>query len=826
MKNDLQDKKVPEGDCQTEDISRIIAEHKQMQENLRTHQVELEMQNEELRHTQHKLALSQEKYFKLYDLAPVGYVTVDEKGMVVEANLTAVALLGVEHGVLVGKSSLTQFIVPEDQDIYYFFRNKLQETMEPQACELRMKNGAQFWVRMEGVILQCDPKVRECNIIIRDVTKRKQLEEALKAANDELEWHVEKRTEELKAEIIERKRAEETLRERESLFRELMHLAPAGIYLSDIEGNCIFTNPCWNEMAGMSGQEALGKGWINGLHPDDRETVLASWNRMVESDGQWELEYRFQTPEGKITWVRGLATPQRDASGKIIRYVGLNIDITKRKQSEEALRESEERCRTLIDFAVDGILLGSRDGIITYADECICNTFGLKKEDFIGKHIKTLPHTQECLKKSPFRFEMLQEGEIAISERMLIRPDGSEMTLETRTKMMLDGTYQLVCYDITKRVQLEKALIEAERLSAFGELSAGVAHDYNNSLQMIIGYLDMALLNQHINPEVAELIKRSRRGALDAAVRVRQLQSFTKKTSRASFRAMNLNNLLEEAIQQSRPLWKDEAEKKGLQFTFQRHFGKIEMVDGDDAEIRSALHNLIKNAVEAMPAGGMITLETGTFDKKVYIRVTDTGVGMDEDTKKRIFDPFFTTKGFKLGIGLGMSIVHSTIRDHGGRIFVRDTEVGKGTTIEMLLPFRTKKEEVQEKPVSKDCQICVRVLWVDDEVEIRKLGKMFLEKLGHTVDVAASGEEALKLLGTNQYDVLITDIGMPNMSGWQLLNAINGRYPEMKAVVLSGWGSGAFEYEKAAYKIEHVLGKPTTQADLKKLFNEMFSGKV
>jgi CheY-like chemotaxis protein len=343
---------------------------------------------------------------------------------------------------------------------------------------------------------------------------------------------------------------------------------------------------------------------------------------------------------------------------------------------------------------------------------------------------------------------------------------------------------------------------------------------------MIIGYLDLAMMNPNTNPDVAELIKNARRSGLDAATRVRQLQRFTKKTSRAKFRAMDINNLLEEAVQQSRPLWKDEAEKKGLQFSFQKSYGKIEAVDGDDGEIRSALHNLIKNAVEAMPSGGTITLETGVFDKKVYIRISDTGIGMDEETKKRIFEPFFTTKGYKLGMGLGMSIVHSTIRDHGGKIFVRETEVGKGTMFEMLLPIMAKKEEASEEQVPSASQITVRVLWVDDEEIIRKTGKLFLEQLGHAVDVAASGEEAISLLAASRYDLMVTDIGMPKMSGWQLLKAINGKYSEMKVVVLSGWGAAAFDDEKAMHNIEYILGKPITQADLKKLLDQMFQAKA
>ena len=659
------------------------------------------------------------------------------------------------------------------------------------------------------------------DLYVRQIELEMQSEELRQARDELLENQIE-----LKKQNEELSRALEAEYQSGERFRLLFMNAPIPYQSLDEIGNFIDVNQAFQNVLGYSKEELLGQNFGDFLHPDWANHFKENFPRFKAIGEVLGVEFVMVKKDGSSILVSFTGKVQCDNQGNFQRTHCVFQDITHRKRTEDALLESETRCRALVDLGVDGILLGSEEGIITYADKRICKIFGMEEEDFIGKNIRTLPHTHECHRKSPFRFDVLQEGEIVKSERMLIRPDGSEVTLETRTKMMPDGTYQLVCHDITSRVQLEKALVEAERLSAFGELSAGVAHDYNNSLQMIIGYLDLAILNPNTNPDVAELIKNARRSALDAATRVRQLQRFTKKTSRAKFRAMNINNLLEEAVQQSRPLWKDEAEKRGLQFSFQKYYGKIEAVEGDDGEIRSALHNLIKNAVEAMPSGGMITLETGVFDKNVYVRIADTGTGMDEETRRRIFEPFFTTKGYKLGMGLGMSIVYSTIRDHGGKISIKATEVGKGTMIEILFPFMKKGEEVLEEQPLAVSQISVRVLWVDDEEVIRKMGKLFLEQQGHSVDLAASGEEAIKLLAMNKYDLMITDIGMPKMSGWQFLKAINGQYSEMKVVVLSGWGAADFDDEKAMYGIEHVVGKPITQSELKRLFDQMFQVKA
>ncbi len=197
---------------------------------------------------------------------------------------------------------------------------------------------------------------------------------------------------------------------------------------------------------------------------------------------------------------------------------------------------------------------------------------------------------------------------------------------------------------------------------------------------------------------------------------------------------------------------------------------------------------------------------------------------MDEETKTRVLQPFFTTKGFEQGKGLGMSTSYAIVKEHGGEIYVKETVLGKGTSIEIMLPYSKRKENRLEDAVS-GYEGSARVLWVDDEKVIRNMGKDLLETLKHSADIAESGEEALSLLRNNRYDLMITDVGMPNMSGWQLAKRIKGNYPEMKVAVVTGWGADVSNEEKEKHGVGYVLGKPIDMDQLKHMVGEVLQLK-
>ncbi|MEI7729463.1 MAG: PAS domain S-box protein [Verrucomicrobiota bacterium] len=283
---------------------------------LEVYKIELEAHNRELRYTQQEVESARDKYFGFYDQAPIGYLTLSEKDLILEANLKAAELLGVPRNELL-RQPLIRFILPDDQARYRQHKKRLWDTGAPQQCDLRLlkEDGTEFWVHLKGVAASEPDGTRVCRLILSDIT--------------------------------ERKRMEETLRESEQRFRTLTELAPIGIYRSTPDGHCTYVNDCWCEISGLSLTEALGLGWAKALHPEDRDVVFARWQEMVDSASHWGMEYRFQTPAGKVTWVYGQAAPQRDAQGKIIGYVGVNYNITERKQAEAERERLETQTRQL-----------------------------------------------------------------------------------------------------------------------------------------------------------------------------------------------------------------------------------------------------------------------------------------------------------------------------------------------------------------------------------------------------------------------------------------------------------------------------------------------
>jgi CheY-like chemotaxis protein/anti-sigma regulatory factor (Ser/Thr protein kinase) len=304
--------------------------------------------------------------------------------------------------------------------------------------------------------------------------------------------------------------------------------------------------------------------------------------------------------------------------------------------------------------------------------------------------------------------------------------------------------------------------------------------------------------------------------------RVKLLQHFGGKTSnRTKSYSENINKIINEVSDQSQPLWKNSAEKKGISITFETDLEKTENIKVNDTGIKSALYNLIKNSVEAIVKEGKIKIETEILNNNVIIRIIDTGKGMDEETRSRIFQPFFSTKGFESGRGMGMSGAYSIIKEHNGEIYVKETLPDKGTTIEISLPISLedeKKVEPQKIPISKDI---TKILWVDDDPLIRNLASEILESLGIEGDLTDSGLKALKLLEGKQYDLVITDIGMPGMSGWELCDIINEKHnSKMKIAVVSGWGAEVDEETMEQHGVSYVVEKPFKIKQLQELINK------
>ncbi|MFA5928507.1 MAG: response regulator, partial [Candidatus Margulisiibacteriota bacterium] len=501
-------------------------------------------------------------------------------------------------------------------------------------------------------------------------------------------------------------------------------------------------------------------------------------------------------------------------------------ELIEHKKADEALRLSEEMFRGLVANSSALIMQTDTTGAVSYVspqyEEIIGHPawqiIGRTMPDFIypedrakcQKAWTELFHTKQALRDFEYRI-IDSKGElrwVSHSANMIIvdgRPVGAQSTI----------------LNITERKQSEFTLVENERLSAIGEVTLGVAHNFNNLLQGMCGNIELALLFENITPELKSHLDIIQRSALDAAESIKQLQSLSlKKDSRDLQTTIALDKVIEDAVVKARPLWKDLALRTGTEFNILQDLPPLVHISGKTTELSGAFYDLLKNSIEAMPKGGTITIKGKVRDNYVHISVIDTGIGMDEATRIRVFQPFFTTKGEKLGLGLGMSSVRTKILAHGGEIQVRETSPGKGTTIEVTLPLAVMQTPAVQSVTVSGPAVSARVLLVDDEEQLRSLGQMMLLKLGHKADIAASGKEALALFESNTYDLVITDLSMPGMTGWELAEQIRAKDKNIKIALLSGLGATLTEEERLEHGVDFILSKPSGLKVFKLLVNE------
>ncbi len=362
----------------------------------------------------------------------------------------------------------------------------------------------------------------------------------------------------------------------------------------------------------------------------------------------------------------------------------------------------------------------------------------------------------------------------------------------------------------------QKQLVVSERMQALGQMAAGVAHDFNNTLCAILNRAEVALDRLAIDtPDLKKIgrgLETIRKASLQGASTVKRIQEYTRIRKDAPEGSSDLNQVVLEAIEMTRPKWKSECEANGKSIDIRVEKGKIPPVEGNAHDLIQVVYNLIFNAVEAMPEGGALSLKTWSQNGSVQLDVTDTGTGMDDECVQHLFEPFFTTK--KTGQGLGMSIVYGIVSRHHGAIEV-DSEVGQGTTFHLrFVPAEAAPEQAEEGASLAGELLRGRILVVDDDDVLRETFEEVLGCDGHEVVVAADGSQAIELYNGGGFDLVITDLGMPGISGLEVAKTINESKAAPPIILLSGW---AFQQEEPKIRdagIDYVLVKPCTNQRL------------
>ena len=487
---------------------------------------------------------------------------------------------------------------------------------------------------------------------------------------------------------------------------------------------------------------------------------------------------------------------------------GLSISIQNSLLVEE-IGASEERYRTVVEGCHEGVIIVGDDYGLSYVNDMLAEITGYSREELMVMDFRTLLDeedrkrvAEQCARmkrdeETPSRFEL--KG---------IRKDGEIRNVDIDSRVVKDsrGKKNTIAFvrDLTEKKRIEEQLVQTEKLRALGEMASGVAHDFNNALAVILGNTQLLLYTLK-DEELRGTLQTIEKVAKGAAQTVRRLQDFTRKKTHDELFKLDVNPIVKDAVEITRPRWKDEAQKKGIRIDVLSNFEPIPLVEGNPSELREVITNIIFNAIEAMPEGGEIKIQTFRKRDKVFIQIADTGTGMTEEARKKAFEPFFTTKPFS-NTGLGLSMSYGIIKRCGGDIEVATT-VGRGTTFIISLPAAETEKE-SDAPLSIKNGKEARILLIDDEAPVRSVLTQILSQVNHQVKVARDGEEGIRLFKEKEFDIVLTDLGMPGLSGLEVCRAIKKHSPGTPVGMITGWGTEIDRSQMEETGLDFLISKP------------------
>ncbi len=598
--------------------------------------------------------------------------------------------------------------------------------------------------------------------------------------------------------ITKRKRAEKALRESDQFNKAIISGANVGIVVYDRSLRHQTWNHFMEHLTGCRAEEILGKS-SRDLFPKIHEEYLdAILERALagENVALPDMTY-FLSQGGNAGWVSGNYGPYRNSKGEIVGVIGMVYDITERKVAEEALKKSEEHFRAIFETAQDCIFIKDRALNYVLVNPAMEYVLGRPASEMIGMSDRELfgESAEQRIREVDCR---VLDGETSEDEYTL-SINGAPTTLHVVKVPMHDAFGEIIgicgiARDISQTRQLEAHLRQAAKMEAIGTLAGGIAHDFNNLLMGIQGHSFLMLMDIPSDHPHASHLKEIEEIVRSGASLTRQLLGFA-KGGKYEVKPTVLNDLIRKSSEMFGRT------KKEIQI-HHKYETDVWIVEADQGQIEQVLLNLYVNAWQAMPAGGKLFLETAnvTLDESfvkpykvkpgryVRVSVTDTGIGMSEETLQRIFEPFFTTKEMGRGIGLGLASAYGIIRNHGGLITV-SSQKGKGTNFTIYLPCsetHLRKETAQEDLVLKGSET---ILIVDDEDIVLDVGVEILKTLGYRVLSASSGDEALEIYRNRSDEIamVILDMIMPEMGGGKVFDEIQALNPNVKVLLASGY---------------------------------------
>ena len=637
--------------------------------------------------------------------------------------------------------------------------------------------------------------------------------------------------------ITLRRKAEKELRETKEFLEKVIESTQDGILIVDEKGYVLSSNTSLERMSGFDKSELIGKH-ASSLIVDDKEIKKAILEKTAElfEKGFATYEAQYKTKGGKRLDVECTSSMIRNDQGEYIAGVAVLRDISERKRTQREIKEGKEFLEKIIQGSKDGIVISDEMGYILSINEALQEMLDINREEVIGKHASELIIEDQAEKKKMIgnMGELFEKG-FASYETRYTRKDGNYVDIECYSSIIKDDTGKVLAgisigRDITERKRMQQQLLQSEKLRSLGELAGGVAHDFNNVLAAILGRVQ--LLKMQFKPPYGKEEKRKsildltksleiiEKASLDGAETVRRIQEFSRKrVDDKDFTPVNINELLDNALDFTRGRWRSEADSKGIRINIEKNYSPLPYTLGSPSELREVFTNLINNALDAMPGGGKIRIKTCKEDSYIALTIEDTGAGIPEEIRNRIFDPFFTTKGVQ-STGLGMSISYGIINRHKGTITV-ESEESKGTVFTIKLPINemTLKEEGAMKPVEAKNRKA-KILIIEDEEEVGQLLYDILINQGHEVEIASDGGQGLELFKSRDFDLVCTDLGMPSMSGWQVAEEIKCVGKKVPVAIITGWRVDLNKSEMEGKGVNFIVQKPFQVNQILKLVQD------
>ena len=725
-------------------------------------------------------------------------VLLDVNGIQSYVSESSERILGYKPEELINISVIEEMIHPDDQEIT---KRSLEEIVGNSAnggtqYRHRHKNGSWVYLEAFGNNQLDNPALNSIVLNVRDITERKQAERELIVAN-------------------------ERIKNSENYLDSIINNMGDPVFVKDSEKRFYLVNDAFCKLLDLGREEILGKTLAEDFPQDEMEHFFRIDN-LVLSEGIENVSEEMLTFRGGQT--KTISTKKSrfiDTQGEKF-LIGIIRDITERKQAEKALHVSGEKYKALFNSVSDAIFTFDPVTMeIIEANEATSKLYGYDMDELLG--MSCLKLSAEVNKSKAVASTVIKEGLVIVPERHHMRKDGSDLYVELdvyQVKADVEEHVFTVCRDITKRKQFEDRLRQSQKLESIGTMAGGIAHELNNILQSMFLYSGIVDEQLPDDKDLKNNFNHIQAGAEKARDIVKQILTFSRKST-IDFKPQVIHEIVMEALALERAsLPANIVIKPDIDMN-------CGMVRCDETQINQIVINLCNNASHAMQEkGGELTVslqqakavlnDGGPEVDVLELKISDTGCGIKSEELEKIFDPFFTTKEVGKGTGLGLSVVHGIVKMTGGKVLV-SSELGKGSAFSILLPVTEGIiEEITPKAEPRSDKQTRSILLVDDEDNIRNATQAVLTAEGFLIDSASDGKEALDLFKANpiKYDLVVTDLSMPRMSGLELTMEI--RKSKFAGSILLSTGHLGIQEEKE-YKdigITAFIQKPWTAEEL------------